>query len=107
MQAARLDSAQNQGGCVKYQYVCIFDDEEEGGEFKIYIKKYGKSFSRLEDAGHTICFVGSKKMLSVVERYRLPDDATMHVERRPAGIDSDQAAADGLEESFVYHGSGD
>lgn len=92
---------------MKYQYVCIFDDLTDGKNFYHHIKSKELSIENLEDEGHTICFVGTQKLLSEIEKYKLPVGVTLQVERRPAGSDPDEAESEGLVEFFAYYGTND
>ena len=89
---------------MKFQYVCMFDDQVDGKKFKNYLLANSSGMENVEDEGHTICFVGAKRLLSLISRYKLAPGITLQVERRPAGTDPDEADAEGLVESFEYYG---
>jgi hypothetical protein len=89
----------------QYQYVCMFEEPKQARLFKKFLASSKAEFTHLEDAGHTICFVGSTDMLAIVETYKIPDGITLQLERRPAGSDPDEAEADGTVECFAYYGT--
>ncbi len=89
----------------QYQYVCMFDEPDNAQPFKRFLESKKTGFKKVEDHGHTICFVGAEDMLAVIETYKLPEGITLQVERRPEGSDPDEAEADGSVESFAYYGT--
>ena len=89
----------------QYQYVCMFEKPKDAKPFKKFLTSSDGTITNLEDVGHTICFIGPKAMLALVERYKLPEGITLQVERRPAGSDPDDAEAEGTVESYAYYGS--
>lgn len=89
----------------QYQYVCMFDEQEHARPFKKFLASTKAGVKKLEDEGHTICFIGPEDILAVVESYQLPEGITLQVERRPEGTDPDEAEAEGSVESFAYYGT--
>lgn len=88
----------------QYQYVCMFDNQKDARPFKKHVASSKANLSNLEDEGHTICFIGPSDLLSLIEAYKLPEGITLQVERRPAGVDPDDAEAEGTVESYAYYG---
>ena len=88
----------------KYQYVCMFDEPKHARPFKNCLAASKAAFTNLEDEGQTISLVGADEMLALIEEYKLPEEITLQVERRPAGSEPEDAEADATLESFAYYG---
>lgn len=89
----------------EFQYVCMFENPEQAKRFKEYLLKEKFLINSIEEEGDTICFLGADNMVDQLERYDLPTDQSMNVERRPAGLDVDEAEEKDLNESFSYYGT--
>lgn len=88
-----------------FQYVCVFEEANQAKNFKLYLLKEQFLIDSLEEEGDTICFIGAKNMIENIERYDLLKDQYLNVERRPAGLDVDEAEEKGLNETFSYYGT--
>jgi hypothetical protein len=83
----------------------MFSEVSHARAFAKWIRGHLKNKDSLEEEGDTICFIGPSGAIDEIERYDLPTDASLSVERRPAGMDVDEADESGVNETFSYYGT--